>query len=151
MVVADFPQDSLEKQANNCAGRFRGILSKGSNSTLIPIIKCFYFLQGRKYYFKSLLRYLSPTGVQISLVAQSCPTLCDPMNCSTPGLPTHHQVLEFTQTHVHRVSNAIQPFLIKWPKYWSFSFSISPSNEYSSVLPMNISFRMDWCISWQSK
>ena len=46
---------------------------------------------------------------QIRSVAQSCPTLCDPMNRSTPGLPVHHQLLEFTQTHVHRVSNAIQP------------------------------------------
>ena len=47
--------------------------------------------------------------VQFSSVAQSCPTLCDPMNCSTPGFPVHHQHLEFTQTHVHRVSDAIQP------------------------------------------
>ena len=46
---------------------------------------------------------------QIRSVAQSCPTLCDPMNCSTPGLPVHHQLQEFTQTHVHRVSDAIQP------------------------------------------
>ena len=46
---------------------------------------------------------------QISPVAQSCPTLCHPMNCSTPGLPVHHQLPEFTQTHVHRVSDAIQP------------------------------------------
>ena len=53
----------------------------------------------------------SPTflSVQFSSVAQSCPTLCDPMNCSTPGLPIHHQIPEFTQTHVHRVSDAIQP------------------------------------------
>ena len=48
-------------------------------------------------------------SVQFSSVAQSCLTLCDPMNCSTPGLPGHHQLLEFTQTHVHRVSDAIQP------------------------------------------
>ena len=48
-------------------------------------------------------------SVQFSLVAQSCPTLCDPMNRSTPGLPVHHQLPEFTQTHVHRVSDAIQP------------------------------------------
>ena len=100
-----------------------------------------------------------------SSVAQSCPTLCDPMNCSTPGLPIHHQLPEFTQTHVHRVSDAIQPsyplsspsppapnpsqhqvfssestLLMRWPKYWSFSFSISPSNEYPGL----ISFRMDW-------
>jgi len=45
---------------------------------------------------------------QITSVAQSCPTLCDPMNCSMPGLPVHHQLPEFTQTHVHRVSDAIQ-------------------------------------------
>ena len=46
---------------------------------------------------------------QIRSVAQSCPTLCDPMNLSTPGLPVHHRLQEFTQTHVHRVSDAIQP------------------------------------------
>ena len=48
-------------------------------------------------------------SVQFSLVAQSCPTLCDPMNRSMPGLPVHHQLLEFTQTHAHRDSDAIQP------------------------------------------
>ena len=53
-------------------------------------------------------KYVS-CSVQFSSVAQLCPTLCDPMNCSTPGLPVHHQLLEFTQTHVHRVSDAIQP------------------------------------------
>ena len=47
--------------------------------------------------------------VQFSSVAQSSPTLCDPMNCSTPGLPVHHRLPEFTQTHVHRVGDAIQP------------------------------------------
>ena len=102
---------------------------------------------------------------QFSSVAQSCPTLCDPMNRSTPGLPVHHQLLEFTQTHVHRVSDAIQPshplsspsppapkslpasesfplstLRMRWPKYWSFSFSIIPSKE----IPGLISFRMDW-------
>ena len=50
------------------------------------------------------------SSVQFSSVAQSCPTLCDPMNRSTPGLPVHHQLLELTQTHVHRVGDAIQPF-----------------------------------------
>ena len=95
-------------------------------------------------------------SVQFSSVAQSCPTLCNPMNCSTPGLPVHHQLLEFTQINVHRVSDAIQPShplsspsafslcqhqgRIRWPKYWSLSFNISPSNEYSGL----ISFRMDW-------
>ena len=100
--------------------------------------------------------------VQFSSVAQSYPTLCDPMNRSTPGLPVHHQLLEFTQTHVHQVSDAIQPphpfsscpqsfpasgsfqmtqlFTSGWPKYWSFSFNISPSNEHPGL----ISFRRDW-------
>ena len=102
--------------------------------------------------------------VQFSSVAQSCPTLCDPMNCSTPGHPVHHQLPEFTQTHVHQVGDAIQPshplsslFLLppippsirvfsnestlhmRWLKYWSFSFSISPSNEHPGL----ISFRLD--------
>jgi len=53
--------------------------------------------------------YTMGYSVQFSSVTQSCPTLCDPMNCSTPGLPVHHQLPEFTQTHVHRVSDAIQP------------------------------------------
>ena len=100
-----------------------------------------------------------------SLVAQSCPTLCYPMDCSMLGFPVHHQLLELTQTHVRRVSDAIQPshplsspsppafnlssirvfsselaLCIRWPKYWSFSFSTSPSNEYSGL----ISFRIDW-------
>ena len=52
---------------------------------------------------------LSYFHYQFSSVAQSCPTLCDPMNCSTPGLPVHHELPEFTQTHVHRVGDAIQP------------------------------------------
>ena len=93
--------------------------------------------------------------ILFSSVAQSCPTLCDPMDCSTPGLPVHHQLPESTQTNVHWVSDAIQPshpllspsppasifpsirifsnesaFRIMWPKYWSFSFNISPSNEH---------------------
>ena len=104
-------------------------------------------------------------SVQFSSVAQSFPTLSDPMNCSTPGLPVHHQLSEFTQIHVHWVSDAIQPShpllspsppapnpsqhqsLFQWvnsshevPKYWSFSFSIIPSKEH----PRLISFRMDW-------
>ena len=86
---------------------------------------------------------------QIRSVAQLCPTLCNPMNRSPPGLPVHHQLLEFTETYVHRVSDAIQPshsllspsplpptppsirvfsnestLRMRWPKYWSFSFSI---------------------------
>ena len=97
----------------------------------------------------------------ISSVTQLCPALWDPMGCSTPGLPVRHPLLEFTQTHVHWVGDAIQPShpllspsppafnlshhqglfrWVRWPKYWSFSFSISPSNEHSGL----ISFRMDW-------
>ena len=100
-----------------------------------------------------IMAYSPISSVQFSSVAQSCPTLCDPMNCSTPGLPVHHQLPEFTQTHIHRVSDAIQPshplfppfppalklrpsisvfsselvLGIRWPKYWSFCFNISPS------------------------
>ena len=61
---------------------------------------------GYWFYFRNRITFSS---VQFSSVAQSCPTLCDPMNCSTPGLPVHHQLPEFTQTHVHRVGDAIQP------------------------------------------
>ena len=103
---------------------------------------------------------------QFSSVAQSCLTLCNPMDCSTPGFPDHHQLLELTQTHVHCFGDNIQPsyplsspsFLlpsifssirvfsnesvlrIRWPKCQSFSFSSSPSNEYSGL----ISLRIDW-------
>ena len=100
-------------------------------------------------------------SVQFSSVAQSRPTLCWPMNCSMLGLPVHHQLQEFTQTHIYRASDAIQPShplsspfppapnpsqhqrvssLHEGPKYWSFSISISPSNEHPGL----ISFRMDW-------
>ena len=99
--------------------------------------------------------------MNFSSVAQSCPTLCNLVDCSMPGFPVHHQLLELAQTHVHRVSHAIlgsplllppsifpsirvfsneSVLLIRWPTYWSFSFSISPSNEYSGL----IFFRMDW-------
>ena len=63
----------------------------------------------KKQHLKYSSRDTIPKLFQFSSVAQSCPTLCDPMNCSTPGLPVHHQLLEFTQTHVHRVGDAIQP------------------------------------------
>ena len=109
-------------------------------------------------------RYLVNESDQIRSVAQSCPTLCYPMNCSTPGLPVHHQLPEFTQKSVKSVmpsSHLIlcRPLLLlpqippsirdfsseltlrmRWPKYWSFSFSIIPSKG----IPGLISFRMDW-------
>ena len=62
----------------------------------------------KKSIIKEILS-LHSLSVQFSSATQSCPTLCDPMKCSTPGLPVHHQLLEFTQTHVHQVSDAIQP------------------------------------------
>ena len=111
---------------------------------------------------------LSPKAtavVQFSSVIQSCLTLCDPMDCSTTDFPVHHQLSELTQAHAHRVSDAVNhlilchPLLllpsvfpsirvfsnesvlrIRWPKYWSFSFGISPSNEYSRLA----SFRIYW-------
>ena len=103
--------------------------------------------------------------ISVQSVSQSCLTLCDPVNCTTPGFPVQHQLPESTQTHVHWVSDTIQPphplscpsppalnlptirvfsnesvLCIRWPKYWSLSFSISPSSEYSGLIP----FRMDW-------
>ena len=107
-------------------------------------------------------------SVQFSSVTQSYPTLCDPMNRSTPGLCVHHQLPEFTQTHVHLIPNSVMPsshlilchllFLllsifpsirifsnelalcIRWLKYWSFNFNINPSSEYSRL----ISLRIEW-------
>ena len=112
--------------------------------------------------FKFRTKAWSVSSVQLL----SCVQFCDPMDCPMPGLPVHCQLPEFTQTHVHWVGDAIQPSLsllfpssptfnlsqhqmvfsnesvlhIRWPTYWSFSFSISPSKEYSGL----ISFRMDW-------
>ena len=95
-----------------------------------------------------------------SSVTQWCPTLCNPMDCSTPGLSVYHQLLEFTHTHAHlilcrpllspsvfpsiRVFSSESALRIRWSRYWSFSFNISPSNEHSEL----ISFRMDWRIPW---
>ena len=103
-------------------------------------------------------------SVQFSSVSQLCLTLCDPMDCSTPAFSVYHQFPEFNQTHVHWVGDAIEPshpchpllllpsifpsirvfskdsaLRIRWQKYWNFSFSISPFNEYSGL----ISFRID--------
>ena len=123
---------------------------------------------------KCLKQYLPQSVYLISLCvcvcvsvlfAQSYLTLCNPTDYSPPDSSVHHQLPELTQTHVHQVSDAIQPshpllspsssafnlsqhqgffnesvLCMKWPKYWSFSFSISPFNEYSAL----ISFRIDW-------
>ena len=109
--------------------------------------------------------YAFMLGSLFSLIAQSCPTLCDPMNCSTPGLPVHHQLLESTKpmsiesvmpsNHLIlccplllspsifpsiRVFSNESALCIRWPKYWSFSFNISPANGHPGL----ISFRRDW-------
>ena len=124
-----------------------------------------FFLSHQLYSPPHYPSLFSVCSVQFSSVAQSFPTICDPMDCSTPGLPVHHQLLKFTQTHVHRVGDAIQPshplsspspsapippsitvfsnesiLRMRWPKYWSFSFSIIASKE----IPGLISFGMDW-------
>ena len=112
-----------------------------------------------------LVKRVLEKGNQFSSVAQSCPTLCDSVDCSMPGFPVHYQLPELAQIHVHqsvmpcnhlilchpllllpsiflsiRVFSNESDLRIRWPKYWSFSFSISLSNEYSGL----ISFRMDW-------
>ena len=114
---------------------------------------------------KHPIEYISYSFCSSCSVAQSCLTLYDPIDCCTPRFPVLHHLLELAQTHLHRVGDAIQsshpmsspspPALnlsqhqgfsnesalrIRWPKYWSFSFSGSPSNEYSGL----IAFRMDW-------
>ena len=116
-------------------------------------------------FYKAFHSLFSVHSVQFSSVVHSCPTLFNPMNHSTPGIPVHHQLPEFPQTHVHWVGDAIhhlilcRPLLllsslflsirafsnesvlcIRWAKFWSFSFSVRLSNEYSGL----ISFRMDW-------
>ena len=103
---------------------------------------------------------------ELFIVTQLCPTLCDPMKYNTPDFPVHHHLLEFAKTHIHWVSDAIQPFhplsspspsvfmlssisifsnvlalCTRWPKYWSFRFHICLCNEYSGL----ISFSIDWC------
>ena len=128
---------------------------------LIDFFLCFLLL----FLVTNYLFYINTYICQFSSVTQSCLPLCDPMNGSTPGLPVQHHLPEFTQTHVHGVSDAIQPshalsspsppaqippsirvfsnestLCMRWPKYWSFSFSIIPSKE----IPGLISFRMDW-------
>ena len=115
---------------------------------------------------KRVTRQALRSSVQFSSVTQSFPTLCKPMDCNTQGFSVQQQLPELAQIHVHQVSDAIQLsssvipfssclqsfpasgsfpmsqvfFCIRWPKYWSFRFSINPSKEYSGL----ISFRMDW-------
>ena len=118
--------------------------------------------EGETYKESNMETYIS--SVQFRLVTQSCQTLCDPMNCSQPGLPVHHQLPEFTQIHVHLVSMPSSHLILCRPlllppsifpasgsfqmsqfcasggQSISFSLNISPSNEHPGL----ISFRMDW-------
>ena len=139
-----------------------------AGSPLSPLLMLYLIMYGiragvqyRRPYF---LAFQGERGTCVSSVQPlSHVRLCEPMDYSMPGLPVHHQLPNLTQTHAHRVSDAILtissvasfsscpqsfpasgPFpmsqlFIRWPKYWSFSFSINPSNEYSGL----ISFRMD--------
>ena len=141
---------------------------------MFPVIGLFTFLLwllcGPEYEFLEIRRCIIHLCFWLahkfsSVQSLSCVWLCDPMDCSTPGLSVCHQLLEFTLSHVHQVSDAIQPshplsspspptfrlsqhqglfkwvtLCLRWPKYCSFSFSISPSKEYSGL----ISFRIAW-------
>ena len=126
------------------------------------------FLKSSNFHKKEALSCLINdqfSSVQFNSFAQSCPTLCDPMNRSTPGLPVHHQLpslpkpmsIELVMPSNHlilcfpllllpsifpsiRVFSNESALRIRWPKYWSFSFNISPSNEYSGL----ISFKTNW-------
>ena len=146
---------------SNCEQYFKkmAFLCKSFNySTLNAFL---FVIKQSKLSFKNLIILIIQS---VSSVSQSCPTLCDPMNRSTPGLPVHHQLPEFTQTHVHRsvmpFSHLIlcRPLLLlppippsirvfsnestlrmRWPKYWSFNFSVIPSREHPGPI-----FRMDW-------
>ena len=114
---------------------------------------------------KKIWHYQEWARIFVGVRSWSCVRLCDPTHCSVPGFSVLDHLLEFAQIHVHRVGDAIQPFHlycpllllpsvfpsirvfsneltlhIRWPKYWSFSFSISPSNECSGL----ISFRFHW-------
>ena len=144
--------------------RYIILISVISSSVIDPLIiicySVFFFLN---FVLKAIFFV---TQVSVNSVTQSCPTLWDTINVSTSGLPVHHQLPESTQIHVHWVGDAIQPshpllslsppalnlsqhqrslsnksaLSISWPKYWSFSFNISPSIEH----PGPISFRMNW-------
>ena len=138
------------------------IQSMGSQIVSHDWMNDFHFLYKNKSdsgLFQQKRNLLKGCSVRFSSVAQSCPTLCDPMDCSTPGLPVHHQLPRSTQTHVHWVVMPSSHFILcrtllllppippsirvfsnestlcmRWPKYWSFSFSIIPSKEHPGLI-----------------
>ena len=117
-----------------------------------------------KNFFVNIIfkRYFKFQSVQFSSVTQSCLTLCDPMDCSTPGLAVHHQLLEFTQTHVHWVGDAIQPFHpLSSPSPPTFNLSqhqrlfkwVSSLHQVAKVLefkPQHQSFQWIFPLGWTS-
>ena len=144
--------------------RSRGEMVRARGTYRLFLIEPWWTMAKLESWGRGIGTSISINSVQFSSVAQSCPTLCDPMNRSTPGLPVYHQLPEFTQTHVHRVSDTIQPShpllslsppapnpsqhqsfpmsqLFAWggQSIGSFSFNISPSKEHPGL----ISFRMD--------
>ena len=137
-------------------GTLKSLLQHHSSKALVLQCSAFFMIR--------LSHPYTTNRKTLSSVARSCSTLCNPMDRSTPGLPAHHQLLELAQSHVHLVNDAINHLilchsllllpsifpsirvfssesvlLIRWPKYWSFNFSIRPANEYSGL----ISFRID--------
>ena len=129
-----------------------------SMSPLSLLRKCQPYLAGssdsskKKWYFQVfiwdllLFKYWQISSVQFSSVAQSCPTLCNPMNHSTPGLPVHHQLPEFTQTHLHRVSDAIQP---SHPLSSPFPPAPNPSQHQSLFQWVNTSHEVAKVLEFQ--
>jgi len=156
---------------------FANIFSKTVGCLFILFMVSFAVQKLLSYFFKDTSKWMTEKSAQLSVqlvssVTQSYPTLCDPMNRSSPGLPVHHQLLELLRLvsieSVMPSSHLIlcRPLLllppippsirlfsnestlcIRWLKYWSFSFSISPSNEHPGL----ISFRVDWLDLLQSK
>ena len=119
-------------------------LSFSFSLSLFPSFSFFLFLSSIQVH--THVGMLMNQYLQFSSVAQSCLTLCNPMNCSTPGLPVHHQLPEFTQTHIHRVSDAIQPsHPLVSPSLPSFnffpasgSFQMSQSHQVAKVLEFQL-------------
>ena len=139
------------------------LLDDNSFLRICSSFSTFYFKKWRKAQDTSVSCHIQEVTVQFSSVTQSYSTLCDPMNRSTPGLPVHQQLPEFTQTHVHCLSDVIQPshpllspsppalnlsqhqglsndstLHIRWPKYWSFSFNMLQHQSFQWI------FRVDF-------
>ena len=106
--VINSQDSSIKEILKSSLNRKLGSKRRGNLPQIIEVASC----RANIHSFPkvcALWRLPTSSSAQFSSVAQSCLTLCDPMNRSTPGLPVHHQLLEFTETHVHRVSDAIQP------------------------------------------